>query len=124
MRQWDAARYNALAMRVSVKLFAVARERAGTSSAWLDLPGNATVQDALDELGRCFTKLPPVLLRAMVAVNREYQQREHRLKDGDELAVIPPVSGGSLAGGDETFWCCRCQFHRGPATASAVGVRR
>lgn len=95
-RDSGGARYNALAMRVAVRLFAIARDRAGTSQAWVELPGDATAADALDELGRCFPKLPPVLSRAMVAVNREYVQRDHRLHDGDELAVIPPVSGGAV----------------------------
>ncbi|MSQ12157.1 MAG: MoaD/ThiS family protein [Dehalococcoidia bacterium] len=81
-------------MRVRVRLFAIARERAGTKEGWVDLPLDATVDEALEELGRCFPKLPPVLMRAMIAVNREYVQRSHRLKDGDEMAVIPPVSGG------------------------------
>lgn len=83
-------------MRVAVKLFAIARERAGTAQAWVELTPDATVTDALDELGRCFPKLPLVLTRAMVAVNREYAERTHVLRDGDELAVIPPVSGGAL----------------------------
>ncbi|MSQ13224.1 MAG: hypothetical protein EXR47_03610 [Dehalococcoidia bacterium] len=82
-------------MRVAVKLFAIARERAGTTDAWVELAPDATVTDALDELGRCFPKLPSVLTRAMVAVNREYAERTHALHDGDELAVIPPVSGGA-----------------------------
>ena len=83
-------------MKVSVKLFAIARERAGTAQAWVELAPDATVTDALDELGRCFPKLPLVLTRAMVAVNREYAERTLMLHEGDELAVIPPVSGGAI----------------------------
>ncbi len=76
-------------MRVTVRLFAGLRERAGR--ARLDLDDVARVADiwpALD-LG----DEPPGLL---YAVNREYVERGHELADGDEVALIPPVSGGSF----------------------------
>ncbi|MBM3946127.1 MAG: molybdopterin converting factor subunit 1 [SAR202 cluster bacterium] len=107
-------------MRVAVKLFAIARDRAGTSQAWLELPADAAVADALEELGRCFPKLHPVLTRAMFAVNREYAQRDHLLCDGDELAVIPPVSGGALLAHQGS-----CSYHsgRGEESVSRSGLR-
>jgi molybdopterin synthase catalytic subunit len=83
-------------MRVTVLLFAMLRQRAGTPSLELDLPDGATAAEALavlrsrDELGELVGRLP---LR--VAVNREYVPESTALSSGDELAVIPPVSGGA-----------------------------
>ena len=78
-------------MRVTVRLFAGVREQAGTATRQLELPAEARVGDvwaALD-LG----KEPPGLL---YAVNREYAPPEQQLADEDEVALIPPVSGGAF----------------------------
>ena len=78
-------------MRVTVKLFAALRERAGTGSRELDLPEGAAVEAVWPalELG----EEPDGLL---YAVNRAYAERARALADGDEVAVIPPVSGGAF----------------------------
>jgi molybdopterin synthase catalytic subunit len=83
-------------MRVRVRLFAMLRERAGASTVELTLAEGATVADAL----RALSELEPLgeLLRRLpvrLAVNREYASDETRLGAGDEIAVIPPVSGGA-----------------------------
>src|SRR4051795_3051826 len=77
-------------MEVTVRLFAMLRERAGARELTLELPDGARVRDALDELGDLAADLPLVM-----AVNREYAPEDHVLDAGDELALIPPVSGGS-----------------------------
>lgn len=86
-------------MRVSVRLFAILRERAGASAIDIELPERATVEDALNVL-RQRRELGDVLARIPVrmAVNREYVEPGDALHAGDELALITPVSGGS--GGD------------------------
>jgi molybdopterin synthase catalytic subunit len=76
-------------MHVSVRLFAGLRERAGTGK--LELDGVATVADVWPALG--LGDEPGGLL---YAVNRAYVERTHELRDGDEVAVIPPVSGGDF----------------------------
>jgi molybdopterin synthase catalytic subunit len=76
-------------MQVEVRLFAMLRERAGTPSVTLDLPDGARVRDALEELSGLAEDLPLVM-----AVNREYASGDQELDAGDELALIPPVSGG------------------------------
>jgi molybdopterin synthase catalytic subunit len=76
-------------MRVNVRLFAGLRELAGRSS--LELQDVASVADVWPRLG--LGDEPAGLL---YAVNREYVSREHALMDGDEVALIPPVSGGSF----------------------------
>jgi molybdopterin synthase catalytic subunit len=76
-------------MRVTVRLFAGLRERAGRSR--LELEDVGRVDDVWSALG--LGDEPPGLL---YAVNREYVQRGHELHDGDEVALIPPVSGGAF----------------------------
>jgi MoaE-MoaD fusion protein len=77
-------------MEVTVRLFAMLRERAGASEMTLDLPEGARVRDALDSLEPMAAGIPLVM-----AVNREYADPEQVLDAGDELALIPPVSGGA-----------------------------
>ena len=79
-------------MEVTVRLFAMLRERAGASELTLELPDGARVADALSELGEIAAGLPLVM-----AVNREYAPEDQVLGAGDELALIPPVSGGETA---------------------------
>jgi molybdopterin synthase catalytic subunit/molybdopterin converting factor small subunit len=78
------------AMRVQVRLFAMLRERAGSSSIELDLLDGATVADALAALEGVTGGAP-----VRMAVNRELAGAAMRLKPDDELALIPPVSGGA-----------------------------
>jgi molybdopterin converting factor subunit 1 len=77
-------------MHVTVRLFAGLRERAGADHLELELPAEARVDDALAALDELVGDLPVVM-----AVNREYADRTQRLAAGDELALIPPVSGGA-----------------------------
>jgi MoaE-MoaD fusion protein len=79
-------------MEVTVRLFAMLRERAGAREVTLTLPDGARVSDALAELGTIAEGLPLVM-----AVNREYADEHQVLDPGDELALIPPVSGGEAA---------------------------
>jgi MoaE-MoaD fusion protein len=76
-------------MEVTVRLFAMLRDRAGSPELTLELPDGARVGDALAELHGLAEGLPLVM-----AVNREYADEERVLDPGDELALIPPVSGG------------------------------
>jgi molybdopterin synthase catalytic subunit len=77
-------------VEVTVRLFAMLRERAGAGSVTLELPEGARVRDAIDSLAGLAEGIPLVM-----AVNREYASEEQVLDAGDELALIPPVSGGS-----------------------------
>ena len=82
-------------MRVRVRLFAILRERAGRDSVDLALPDGATVADALEALQseRGLDELLPALPVRM-AVNRDYASPDTKLAQDDELALVPPVSGG------------------------------
>ena len=77
-------------MLVTVRLFAMLRERAGTGELQLELPDGARVRDALAGVRELADGLPLVM-----AVNREYADADAPLRPGDELALIPPVSGGA-----------------------------
>ncbi|MGH2937226.1 MAG: molybdenum cofactor biosynthesis protein [Solirubrobacterales bacterium] len=83
-------------MTVTVRLFAILRERAGRDSVEIELPEGATVGDAFERLaaapglGELVERLP---LR--MAVNREYASETTTIAPGDELALIPPISGGA-----------------------------
>ena len=78
-------------MRITVKLFAGLRERAGESKRELELDAGARVADVWQPLG--LGEEPEGLL---YAVNKEYAPPERRLSEGDEVALIPPVSGGEF----------------------------
>lgn len=82
-------------MKLHVRFFALARDRAGVSEMRIEVPDRATVDSAATLLAERF---PPsfadLLPRVAFAVNMSYVDRNYELKDGDELAVIPPVSGG------------------------------
>lgn len=81
-------------MRIRILFFAGLRERAGTRSTELDLPAGATVAVAIDHARRATPKPWKPTTHMMTAVNEEYVPASHELKEGDELALIPPVSGG------------------------------
>jgi molybdopterin converting factor subunit 1 len=80
-------------MTVSVRLFAGLRERAGTDRLEVELPDGATVGELLDALAG--TPVGPIGPRqCVVAINREYADAGQPIAAGDEVALVPPVSGG------------------------------
>lgn len=84
-------------MRIQVLYFAVFRERLGTSQESLELPDGANVAAAVAALA---AKHPPIAQlrgRFRVAVNEDFVEDGHPLRDGDELALIPPVAGGAAS---------------------------
>ena len=92
-------------MRITVRLFAGLRELAGTASRDLELPTGSSVEEVWDALG--LGAEPAGLL---YAVNRAYAQRGQPLEEGDEVALIPPVSGGAF------------RLTQGPVNLTAVVV--
>ena len=78
-------------MQITVRLFAGLRERAGTGERELDLPDGARVAHVWGALA--LGDEPAGLL---YAVNRRYTEPDQALADGDEVALIPPVSGGAF----------------------------
>ncbi|MEW6567088.1 MAG: molybdopterin converting factor subunit 1 [Chloroflexota bacterium] len=82
-------------MRVKVLYFATLRARAGVREETLDLPDSATVAEVKSHLARQRPELEAPLQSAVVAVNRNFAQPEEALREGDEVAIFPPVSGGA-----------------------------
>jgi MoaE-MoaD fusion protein len=81
-------------MKVSVRLFAGLRERAGAQHVEIELPDGAVVEDLLAAMGQTAVgALHPG--ECGVAINREYAGAREPVRAGDEVALVPPVSGGA-----------------------------
>ncbi|HST26533.1 MAG TPA: molybdenum cofactor biosynthesis protein MoaE [Gaiellaceae bacterium] len=110
-------------MKVTVKLFAGLRERAGTGERELELEDGAQVADVWARLG--LGDEPGGLL---YAVNKRYADRDQALADGDEVALIPPVSGGTFRLSEEPLDVAavidEARSNRAGAVASFIGTTR
>lgn len=82
-------------IRVRILFFGAAREVAGCSELELDLNAPATARTALEEILARYTDLRRFGRSLLFAVNQEYARDDMEVRDGDELAVFPPVSGGA-----------------------------
>jgi molybdopterin converting factor subunit 1 len=81
-------------MQIRLRLFASFREAVGQGALDWEARDGATVGDVLAGLREAYPAMRRGPERAMYAVNQEYVGPEYRLSAGDELALIPPVSGG------------------------------
>ncbi len=81
-------------MRVKARLFAGLKELAGKSEIVVGLEDGATIRDLEKRLARESPRLGLLLPSLAYAVDEEYCTRDRVLHDGDEVAVIPPISGG------------------------------
>jgi molybdopterin synthase catalytic subunit len=110
-------------VRVSVRLFAGLRERAGVGEREVELPAGSRLADVWSALD--LGEQPAGLLYAL---NRDYAEPEHALEDGDEVALIPPVSGGAFTLSEEPLSleavACEVADVRAGAIATFVGTTR
>ena len=81
-------------MELVVRFIALNRERAGANTHQLELPEGATVAELTTEMRRLFPRLAPPEVDIVVAVNTDYAEPDTVLKNGDDICLIPPVSGG------------------------------
>lgn len=81
-------------MKVRLLYFAVLRDIAGRDAEELAVPEGATPRDVWQTLRSAHAKLATYLEPPMSAINESYASPDTRLRDGDELAFIPPVAGG------------------------------
>jgi molybdopterin synthase catalytic subunit len=82
-------------MKVRVLLFGVLKDLAGRSSEVLSLPDHAIAADVLNYYAQRISKHANFLGSIAISVNQEYARPEDRLRAGDEVALLPPVSGGA-----------------------------
>jgi molybdopterin converting factor subunit 1 len=82
-------------VRVTVRLFALAKEKVGRAELVLELPASAVVADLRVALRDRFPELGALWFRALIAVNQEYADDQATIGPGSQIAVIPPVSGGA-----------------------------
>jgi molybdopterin converting factor subunit 1 len=82
-------------MRVRILFFGVLKDLAGKASEWIELPESASVSDVLDHYATRSPQLKASLVSLAVAVNQQYAGPEAVLRLNDEVALLPPVSGGS-----------------------------
>jgi molybdopterin synthase sulfur carrier subunit len=81
-------------MRVTVKMFAAAREAVGASEVTVEVADTTTVADLRRAMIAEFPQLSAFVDRAMFAINAKYASNEELLSAGSDIACIPPVSGG------------------------------
>src|SRR5262245_51374213 len=86
-------------MRVNVRYFAVVRERLGREEETLELPEGANLADALEALGARHAVVRELRGHLQVALNQEIADPGAAVREGDEIALIPPVAGGAGLGG-------------------------
>ena len=89
-------------MRVRVLFFGILKDLAGKSSDWIELPDGALVRNVLEHYAAQTPRLKESLASLAVAVNQQYAGAETVLKADDEVALLPPVSGGSGKAEGET----------------------
>ena len=81
-------------MKVQIRFFAALRERAGESQVSMDVTEGSTVDDLWEFLGTRYPRLAGLEVKLLYAINEEYVPGTHVLREDDEVAFIPPVSGG------------------------------
>jgi molybdopterin converting factor subunit 1 len=82
-------------MHISVLFFGMLKEVVGRSAERLELPEGASLQVLLQRYANQFPGMRPMLPSLALAVNQEYSAAERVLRDGDEVGLLPPVSGGA-----------------------------
>ena len=87
-------------MNVNVRLFARYRELAGASILSLDVPAKSTAIEVFDQVAERYPDMRPMRQSTLMAVDSEFIQPGTELREGEELALMPPVSGGSSTNGE------------------------
>src|SRR5215472_4760772 len=84
-------------MQVRVLFFGVLKDIVGRSSEALTLPDQATARDLIEHYEQRFSRLKDALSSVAISINQQYAQAGDRLRAGDEVALLPPVSGGTTS---------------------------
>ncbi|MCH8927493.1 MAG: molybdopterin converting factor subunit 1 [Candidatus Marinimicrobia bacterium] len=81
-------------MKVKILFFASLKDITGENAVDLELEENATVESVKIKITSIYPKLEPLLNFVRIAINQEFAEAESVINNGDELAFLPPVSGG------------------------------
>jgi len=81
-------------LRIKVLYFSSVKDKIGLPSEDIELSENSTVNDLIKLLSEKYPQIKNSLQNSMFAVNEEYASTDQKLKEGDTVAIIPPVSGG------------------------------
>ena len=111
-------------MRIQVLYFAVFRERLGSDGEVIELAEGAHVADALAALGERHATIATLRGKFRVAVNQDFAGDDHALADGDELALIPPVAGGTGSPDDVSMTRGAGGAHHVGLHADAISLER
>jgi MoaD family protein len=84
----------AQAIRVTVTFYSYFRDLTGTAEATESVDAGATIADLLKQLFTRFPKLEAMQNSMLIAVGLEYQKRDYRLQEDDQVSLFPPVQGG------------------------------
>src|SRR6266478_8568067 len=87
-------------MKIGVLFFGVLKDVVGRSAETVDLPEGARVRDVLFYYARAAPRFEAMVPALAIAVNREYAGADRALREGDEVGLLPPVSGGSAEDGE------------------------
>ena len=82
-------------MKVTVRYFAICRQMFNRDEENIDLPEGAILQDVLDQLKEEKPEISELFETMQMSVNWQYADHETKLSNNDEVALIPPVTGGS-----------------------------
>ncbi len=87
-------------MKIGVLFFGVLKDLVGRPAETVDLPEGAAVREVLFYYARRVSGFEEMMTSLAISVNREYAGADRLLREGDEVGLLPPVSGGSAGGGD------------------------
>jgi len=83
-------------VKVKVRLFAGLREAVGARELTIELPEGASVAQLKAHFSSAYPAVAPMLERSVCAIDDEYVATDERVREGAEVAFIPPVSGGAI----------------------------
>ncbi len=111
-------------MKIGVLFFGVLKDLVGLSSETVDLPEGTRVREVLLHYGRQAPRFEEMAPSLAISVNQEYSGADRVLHEGDEVGLLPPVSGGSADGGGEVGGEIRIVRERIDAAAVVGRLRR
>ena len=123
---FDEERHGKVLMKIGVLFFGVLKDVIGRSGESVNLPEGARVREVLLYYARAAPRFEAMVPSLAISVNQEYSDADRALRDGDEVGLLPPVSGGSAEGDGENRSATRDEVRdevRGEARGEVKMVR-